>query len=80
MSPICLTYLKTWSPDVGWLSVCCEHALLPVVNKDTTLAYDRVELRNPNRYREEESRVGEMLAVAREARCEVTSQESRGRI
>ena len=29
--------------DVGFPSVCCEYVLLPLVNKEATLAYNRAE-------------------------------------
>ena len=34
-----------FSFDVGLPSVCCEYVLLPLVNKDAALAYDRTEYR-----------------------------------
>ena len=44
----------TYLDDVGFPSVCCKYVLLPLVNKESALAYGRAEyskVGNPSRDR-----------------------------
>ena len=46
--------------DVGSISVCCEYALLTLVNKEGSLAYGTEEYSQPGRKRERVGGVKEM--------------------
>ena len=59
--------------DVGFPSVCYEYVLLPLVNKEVSLAYDRAgcsKVRNSSRDRGGKE--------AESGRCHVAAQEARG--